>query len=60
MVRAIVGSLVNVGRGKWPVDAMTRIVDSKDRLQAGETAPPQGLFLVSVTYPSRDSSAGLP
>jgi tRNA pseudouridine38-40 synthase len=60
MVRAIVGSLVNVGRGKWPADDMRRIIDSKDRLQAGETAPPQGLFLVGVTYPSHDSPARLP
>ncbi len=59
MVRAIVGSLVNIGRGKWPVDAMSRIVESKDRVQAGETAPPQGLFLARVTYPSGDSPARL-
>jgi tRNA pseudouridine38-40 synthase len=50
MVRAIVGTLVNVGRGKWPVDVLQEILASQDRSRAGETAPPQGLYLVSVEY----------
>lgn len=51
MVRAIVGTLVNVGRGKWPVGALARAIESQDRSQAGETAPARGLYLVAVRYP---------
>ncbi len=51
MVRAIVGTLVEVGRGAedeaWP----GQVLAAKDRGQAGPTAPPQGLFLVCVDYP---------
>ena len=50
MVRAIVGTLVHVGRGRWSVDDVRKIVASQDRSQAGETAPPQGLYLVEVDY----------
>jgi tRNA pseudouridine38-40 synthase len=50
MVRNIVGTLVEVGLGKRPAADMQAILQSKDRSQAGATAPPQGLFLVEVTY----------
>ena len=50
MVRAIAGSLVEVGRGRWPAGRIAAIVASADRSQAGPTAPPHGLFLVSVRY----------
>ena len=50
MVRAIAGSLVEVGRGRWPAERMAAILASADRSQAGPTAPPHGLFLVSVRY----------
>lgn len=50
MVRAIVGTLFKVGRGKWsPTDVRT-IIDRQDRALAGETAPARGLYLVSVDY----------
>lgn len=55
MVRAIVGTLVNVGRGKWPVDSMARIIAARDRSAAGETAPAHGLYLVRVRYPGDDT-----
>ncbi len=50
MVRAIVGTLVEVGQGKRPPQAMKEILDAKDRRSAGYTAPPQGLYLVRVDY----------
>jgi tRNA pseudouridine38-40 synthase len=50
MVRNIVGTLVDVGRGRRDPDEVGRILASGDRTQAGATAPPQGLFLVRVTY----------
>jgi len=50
MVRNIVGTLVEVGRGKITPEGFKAILESKERKQAGATAPPQGLFLVSVDY----------
>lgn len=51
MVRTIVGTLLLVGRGKLAVTEMARILDSRDRDQAGPTAPSHGLYFMSVTYP---------
>lgn len=51
MVRNIVGTLVDVGRGNLAPEEMPRILAAKDRAAAGPTAPAQGLFLVSVEYP---------
>jgi len=50
MVRNIVGTLVDVGRGKISPDDFKRILASKDRNQAGATAPAHGLFLKKVSY----------
>jgi len=50
MVRNIVGTLVEVGRGKITPQEFKAILESRDRSRAGATAPPQGLFLVSVAY----------
>lgn len=50
MVRNIVGSLLEVGRGKEPPEWMAQIRDAGDRDLAGPTAPPQGLFLLHVRY----------
>jgi tRNA pseudouridine38-40 synthase len=50
MVRNIVGTLVDIGLGKIPAEAMTAILQSRQRQFAGPTAPPQGLFLVRVRY----------
>ena len=50
MVRAIAGSLVEVGRGHHPPSWMADVLASRDRGQAGPTAPARGLFLVSVVY----------
>ncbi|MFN0056299.1 MAG: tRNA pseudouridine synthase A [Planctomycetales bacterium] len=51
MVRSIVGTLVNVGRGKWPATQVVEILNAQKRCVAGSTAPPQGLYLVQVWYP---------
>ncbi len=50
MVRAIVGTLVEVGRGQRPVTSIAALLAGGTRSQAGITAPPQGLFLVRVVY----------
>ncbi|MCI0683844.1 MAG: tRNA pseudouridine(38-40) synthase TruA [Gemmataceae bacterium] len=50
MVRAIAGTLINVGRGYWPESQVQAILDALDRTLAGPTAPAHGLFLVRVTY----------
>lgn len=50
MVRAFAGTLLNVGRGYWPVGQVEAILRAEDRTQAGPTAPAQGLFLMRVTY----------
>jgi tRNA pseudouridine38-40 synthase len=52
MVRAIAGTLINVGRGYWPVSQVAEILEAEDRREAGPTAPAQGLFLMRVTYES--------
>jgi tRNA pseudouridine38-40 synthase len=65
MVRAIAGTLVNVGRGYWPAERVGEILAGRDRTQAGPTAPARGLFLMRVTYdelsrPHGDPTAGPP
>jgi tRNA pseudouridine38-40 synthase len=50
MVRAIVGTLVEIGRGRRPPEWMREVVRSRNRSDAGVTAPAAGLFLVRVTY----------
>ncbi len=50
MVRAIAGSLVQVGRGFWPETQLAEVLHAMDRRLAGPTAPPEGLFLMRVTY----------
>ena len=51
MVRAIVGTLLDVGLGKMGVDDFRRIIEEKNRCSAGTSMPPQALFLADVTYP---------
>ncbi|MBI5098261.1 MAG: tRNA pseudouridine(38-40) synthase TruA [Nitrospirae bacterium] len=50
MVRNIVGTLVEIGRDKYPSEKMKEILELKDRRIAGKTAPAQGLFLEKVEY----------
>jgi tRNA pseudouridine38-40 synthase len=50
MVRNLVGTLVDVGRGRTAPDLIPAIIAARSRTAAGPTAPPQGLFLVEVDY----------
>jgi len=50
MVRSIIGTLVEIGKGKMKAADLRRILNSKDRKEAGPTAPAQGLFLKEVKY----------
>jgi tRNA pseudouridine38-40 synthase len=54
MVRGIVGTLVEVGRGRYRPEWMTEVLMSNDRSRAGRTAPAAGLFLVGVEYEPPD------
>ena len=49
-VRSIVGSLVRVGQGRWPIIEMKHALDAKDRTRCGPVCPPDGLYLVEVLY----------
>ena len=51
-VRNIVGTLALVGAGKWTKDDVAAALAAKDRSAAGPTAPPEGLYLTGVTYPT--------
>jgi tRNA pseudouridine38-40 synthase len=50
MVRNLVGTLIDVGRGRTDVEDIAKILAARSRAVAGPTAPPQGLFLHSVEY----------
>lgn len=51
MVRAVVGTLTDVGRGKLSIQGFGDIISAKDRCSAGMSMPPQALFLWDVVYP---------
>lgn len=51
MVRAVVGTLVEVGRGKMTLQRIRDVIAAKDRCEAGISVPPQALFLHSIRYP---------
>ncbi|GGW27648.1 tRNA pseudouridine(38-40) synthase TruA [Arenibacter certesii] len=51
MVRAIVGTLINVGTGKTTLSEIPAILDSKDRSKAGASVPAKGLYLTGIKYP---------
>ena len=51
MVRAIVGTLLEVGRGKMTPDEFRQVIEARNRCDAGTSVPAKGLFLVNVEYP---------
>lgn len=53
MVRAIVGTMINIGSGKTSLEEFKEIIESKNRSKAGFSVPAHGLFLVKVDYPFR-------
>ena len=54
MVRIIVGTLMEVGRGSYPPEHVREILEAKDRQAAGPTAPACGLTLVNYTFASEN------
>lgn len=52
MVRAIVGTMINIGLGKLSIDDLHRIIQSKDRSEAGFSVPAHALYLIAVDYPN--------
>jgi len=54
MVRNIVGTLIEVGRGRWGPERIDLVLTTRDRRQAGPTAPPDGLTLLCVHYRPED------
>ncbi|MEO5777579.1 MAG: tRNA pseudouridine(38-40) synthase TruA [Flavobacterium sp.] len=50
MVRAIVGTMINIGTGKISLSDFEKIIDSKDRSQAGFSVPAHGLYLTKIDY----------
>ncbi|NIQ02298.1 MAG: tRNA pseudouridine(38-40) synthase TruA [Nitrospinaceae bacterium] len=55
MVRNIVGTLIEIGWGKWPPEQMKAILKARNRRRAGPTAPARGLCLVKVVYGKKSS-----
>ncbi|MCA0400203.1 MAG: tRNA pseudouridine(38-40) synthase TruA [Proteobacteria bacterium] len=49
-VRSMVGSLVKIGRGQWPVTEMRAALDAQDRARCGPVAPAEGLYFTKVEY----------
>ena len=50
MVRAIVGTLIDVGLGKVSIEGFRKIIESKNRSNAGLSVPAKGLFLTQIKY----------
>ncbi|MEI7675432.1 MAG: tRNA pseudouridine(38-40) synthase TruA [Bacteroidales bacterium] len=59
MVRALVGTLLDVGRGKLNMDELRQIIEVKDRCKAGFSVPAHALFLADITYPINVGNEGL-
>ena len=53
MVRAIVGTLLEIGRGRMTTDGLRRVIEAKDRCKAGVSVPGHALYLMDITYPDQ-------
>ena len=51
MVRFLVGTMVDIGRGRRPASDIELLLARRDRVKASPPAPPEGLYLMEVTYP---------
>lgn len=60
MVRAIVGTLMEVGRGTLTLDGFREVIEQKNRSAAGDSVPAYGLFLEKVEYPDTLNNPGNP
>jgi tRNA pseudouridine38-40 synthase len=60
MVRNIAGMLIAIGKGKYQASKMMSVLHAKDRQSADVTAPPNGLYLVGVSYPAKYQLDSLP
>ena len=58
MIRKVVGTLLEAGRGKFTVSDVEKLFEVKDRRKSGPTVPPDGLFLVGLDYPDPTASLG--
>ena len=56
MVRAIVGTMINIGLGKMKVESLHNVIQSKDRGEAGFSVPAHGLYLTKIEYPNNISN----
>jgi len=56
MVRKIVGTLLDVGKGRIAPEEVPQIFEAQDRARSGATVPPDGLYLVSIEYPDPTNS----
>lgn len=60
MVRNVVGTLLEIGRGRYPSDWARQVLESRDRSRAGATAPPRGLCLEEVVYALAEEAPEVP
>ena len=51
MVRAVVGTLIDVGRGRLTIEEFRQVIEGRRRSDAGESMPGNALFLENITYP---------
>jgi tRNA pseudouridine38-40 synthase len=56
MVRKLVGTLLEAGKGRLAPDDIAQLFEARDRTQSGPTVPPEGLYLVSIEYPDPTDS----